>query len=100
MTYVSEESARRIRDNEYIQTPGVRELARAYLELLAEAGRVAALGEEWMEAGPETESYGRRLFDVINDEDGVHGAPDGAAAGDHQDVADGGGGRCPGLTLV
>ncbi|MFD0403375.1 hypothetical protein ACFVHI_35470 [Kitasatospora sp. NPDC127121] len=99
MTYVSEESAKRIRDDQYTHTAGVRELAAAYLELMEEAGRVAALGEEWM-GSPATEAYGRRLFDVINDEDDViRTASD--DVDDDQDVAgEDDGGQRPGLVLV
>lgn len=67
MTYVSETAARSIATR-YGHDSGVRELAQAYLELVEEGRRVAALGEEWM-GSAATERFGRRLFDVLNDED-------------------------------
>ncbi|MFJ6385908.1 hypothetical protein ACIQI7_38630 [Kitasatospora sp. NPDC092039] len=100
MTYVSAASAQSILNDPMVGS-GVRELARAYLELLADMDRVCALGERWMEGGPETKPYGRRLFDAVNDEeeDDVDGiAPDDVADED-QGVAEVGAER-PALALV
>ncbi|MFJ7280948.1 hypothetical protein [Kitasatospora sp. NPDC098663] len=92
MTYVSAASAQSILNDPMVSS-GTRELARAYLELLANMDRVCALGERWMEGGPETEPYGRRLFDAVNDEEGDD------VADEDQDVAEVGAER-PALALV